>query len=198
MRRAFVASLLAAAAAGCASAPPAAAIVPTIPFDTKMSWVLRFEDARILRDAVAPIPPPPPPGRGKSSLLPPPPPPPPDLLRLLTDSEARVRRRAALAAGRVGLAEAAPNLAAVLKGDSDPEVRQMAAFALGLLGDNTQVEPLRAALADASPLVAGRAAEALASIGDTASAAAIGRMVAGNLAAVASLMPVWACTRWRN
>jgi HEAT repeat protein len=84
-----------------------------------MSWILRLEDQRMLRDpspvvaaaraaagagsscsgdrklAVAPPPPPPP--------LPPPP---PDLTRLLTDGEARVRRRAALAVGRVGFLKA--------------------------------------------------------------------------------------------
>ena len=58
------------------------------------------------------------------------------------------------------------------------EVRQMSAFALGLLGRREAVAPLRAALGDASPVVAGRAAEALGLIGDTDSAAAIGAMVA--------------------
>ena len=57
------------------------------------------------------------------------------VIRLLRDPEARVRRRAALAAGRVGLPEALPDLLSVLRSDTDPEVRQMAAFALGLIGD---------------------------------------------------------------
>ena len=54
----------------------------------------------------------------------------------------------------------------------------MAAFALGLLGRREAVGPLRTALADASPIVRGRAAEALGLIGDTESAAAIGAMAA--------------------
>ena len=152
-----------------------------------MSWILRLEDGRILRDAEVPIAPPPVTSPGKQAFVPPPPPQPPDLIRLLTDAEARVRRRAALAVGRVGLAEAAPNLVAVLRADADPEVRQMAAFALGLLGDKTPVDALRQALVDVSPVVAGRAAEALGLIGDTASAPDIGRMVAANISAVANL-----------
>ena len=63
-----------------------------------------------------------------------PPPPPPDLVRLLSDTEARVRRRAALAVGRVGLRDGIEPLVALLR-DPDPEVRYMAAFALGLIGD---------------------------------------------------------------
>ena len=54
----------------------------------------------------------------------------------------------------------------------------MSAFALGLLGRREAILPLRAALGDASPIVRGRAAEALGLIGDTDSAAAIGAMVA--------------------
>ena len=105
----------------------------------------------------------------------PPPPPVPDLTRLLTDKEARVRRRAALAIGRVGLPDGVPPLVALLA-DSDPEVRQMAAFGLGLIGDRTARDPLVTALADPSVLVKGSAAEALGLIGDTAAAAPIARM----------------------
>ena len=43
-----------------------------------------------------------------------PPPPPPDLVRLLADGEARVRRRAALAVGRVGLRDGVTPLVALL------------------------------------------------------------------------------------
>ncbi|RPJ62110.1 MAG: hypothetical protein EHM24_26095, partial [Acidobacteria bacterium] len=106
------------------------------------------------------------------------PPPPPDLVVLLRDADARVRRRAALAAGRVGLAEGVPPLAALLAGDREPAVREMAAFALGLLGDRAAVAPLRAALADREPMVQGRAAEALSLIGDVESAGPIAAMVA--------------------
>jgi cyclophilin family peptidyl-prolyl cis-trans isomerase/HEAT repeat protein len=172
-------------AAGCATVPPPVP-PPIIPFETKMSWIIRFEDQRILRDAAVLVAPPP--VQSKGNLLPPPPPP-PDLIRLLTDAEARVRRRAALAVGRVGLPEGIASLVRLLQSDSDPEVRQMAAFALGLLGDNAAVEPLRAAVADPLPLVAGRAAEALGLIGDAASAAVIGRMVAANLGPASAIAP---------
>ena len=76
-----------------------------------------------------------------------------------------MRRRAALAVGRVGLREGVPPLAALLS-DADAEVRQMAAFALGLIGDRSAGEPLVAALADPSLLVKGSAAEALGLMGD--------------------------------
>jgi cyclophilin family peptidyl-prolyl cis-trans isomerase/HEAT repeat protein len=182
MRRVFTLSL-AFIAAGCASAPPPAPVV--IPFETKMSWILRLEDQRVLRDD-APVAPPAPLVQGKKNLAPAPPPP-PDLLRLLNDGEARIRRRAALAIGRVGLTEATPQLVRVLQTEADPEVKQMAAFALGLIADTAAVEPLKQALADPSPLIAGRAAEALGLIGDAGSAAAIGQLVAANVAAVSKL-----------
>jgi cyclophilin family peptidyl-prolyl cis-trans isomerase/HEAT repeat protein len=138
--------------------------------------MMRLEDQRILRDPNAP-----PPavlrsatGRRPAVVAPPPP---SDLLRLMKDSEARVRRRAALAAGRVGLAEAIAPLSALLAGDEDVEVRQMAAFALGLIGDPSARPALQDALAQPSAVVQGRAAEALGLIGDRSDAAAIGVMV---------------------
>ena len=54
---------------------------------------------------------------------------------LLADPEARIRRRAALALGRVKLPEAIPALTSILQSEPDPEVKQMAAFAMGLIGD---------------------------------------------------------------
>jgi HEAT repeat protein/cyclophilin family peptidyl-prolyl cis-trans isomerase len=186
MHRRPLVALLLLCSAGCASAPPPPPVPPVVSFETKMSWILRLEDQRVLRDVSAPVAPPVI-GPGKNTLAASPPP--PDLVRLLADSEARIRRRAALAIGRVGLAEAGSNLVNLLRSDPDPEVRQMAAFALGLLGDAAQVEPLRQALGDPLPLVAGRAAEALGLIGDTASAPAIGRLVAANMGAVASIAP---------
>jgi cyclophilin family peptidyl-prolyl cis-trans isomerase/HEAT repeat protein len=53
------------------------------------------------------------------------------LLALLADANAKVRRRAALAAGRIGDERAVPVLAEMLLTDREPDVRQMAAFALG-------------------------------------------------------------------
>src|SRR5260370_16042703 len=181
MRRLTV--VLALVASACASAPPAPPkpVGPT--FEEKMAWMLRLEDQRVLRDPAPAVPPAPAePARGQKSTAavtpPPPPPPPPDLVRLLTDSEARVRRRAALAIGRVGLREGVQPLVATLA-DKDPEVRQMAAFALGLIGEQTARDPLVTALGDPSRLVQGSAAEALGLIGDATVADAIGRMVTG-------------------
>ncbi len=152
-----------------------------------MSWIIRLEDQRILRDAPAAVAAPPVAPGGRNVL--PAPPPPPDLIRLLMDSEARIRRRAAIAVGRVGLPDGVPALVSLLQTDTDPEVRQMAAFALGLIGHESAVEPLRNALSDPSPLIAGRAAEALGLIGDTASAAMIGKLVQQHVAAAAALAP---------
>jgi len=176
-----VSSVVAVFSGACASNPPAApTTAPTGPtFEQKMSWILRLEDQRMLRDPAPPTPPAPPaPAKGRAAVVVPPPPPPPDLTRLLQDSEARVRRRAALAVGHVGLAEGVPPLVAMLTSEQDPEVRQMAAFALGLLRDKSARDPLMAALADPSPLVQGSAAEALGLIGDASAAEAIGGMVA--------------------
>ncbi|HMF55072.1 MAG TPA: peptidylprolyl isomerase [Pyrinomonadaceae bacterium] len=53
------------------------------------------------------------------------------LAALLTDRDARVRRRAALAAGRIGNADAVESLVSMLRTDADMSVRAMAAFALG-------------------------------------------------------------------
>ena len=173
---------LAAFATGCASAPPPAPVV--VPFESKMSWIVRLEDQRTLRDPAPPVVPAP--VTGRRTVLPPPPPP-PDLIRLLSDEEARIRRRAAAAVGRVGLVEGVAPLVKLMQADSDAEVRQMAAFALGLIGDASAVEPLRTALGDASPLVSGRAAEALGLVGDVASAPAIGKLVAAHVADAAAL-----------
>jgi cyclophilin family peptidyl-prolyl cis-trans isomerase/HEAT repeat protein len=87
-----------------------------------------------------------------------------DLVSLLGDSDARVRRRAALAIGRVGLPAGVGPLVQHLQ-DPDAEVRAMVAFAIGLIGDAAGVDPLITTLADPSPLVKGRAAHALGLIG---------------------------------
>src|SRR5882724_7136452 len=101
MIRASIAVVLAFAAAACASAPPAPPPKPVGPsFEQKMGWILRLEDQRVLRDPAPAVPLPPPlpvraPVRGQPSPVVAAPPPPPDLVRLLSDEEARVRRRAA-------------------------------------------------------------------------------------------------------
>jgi HEAT repeat protein/cyclophilin family peptidyl-prolyl cis-trans isomerase len=159
-------------ATACASAPTVPATpVPT--FEQKMASILRLEDQRILRDPAPAAPEPPPESSGGRPSNMPVPPPGPDLVRLLGDSEGRIRRRASLAIGRVGSSEGVQPLVTLLS-DPEPEVRHMAAFALGLIGDRAAIDPLVAALDDASPLVQGTAAEALGLIGDPMAAAAVG------------------------
>jgi cyclophilin family peptidyl-prolyl cis-trans isomerase/HEAT repeat protein len=134
-----------------APAPPAAV------FEQKMKWVLQLEDERQLR------------GNGG------------DLLALLSDPEARIRRRAALAIGRVGLAEGIPGLTTLLQSDTDPEVRQMAVFAMGLIGNAAAAPALMTALSDSDPVIQGRAAEALGQIGHKAAAQPITDVIAAHV-----------------
>ena len=144
-----------------------------------MSWVLRLEDSRVLRDPSPSVPPDVvtaiTPQRDRLAVAAPVPPPVPDLVALLADKEARVRRRASLAVGRSGAVAGVQPLVAVLA-DSEPEVRQMAAFALGLLGDKSAGAPLVAALGDRVPAVKASAAEALGLLGDPSAAAPIAKM----------------------
>jgi len=172
-------------AGACASAPLPP---PTIPYEKKIGWILALEDQRILRDATLDPAPPvlPPPRKGQPAVVLPT----PDLVKLLTDTDARIRRRAAIGIGRVGLHEGLTPLQATLT-DADAEVRQAAAFALGLLAQKEAVPALTKTLAeDASPLVRGRAAEALGLIGDAAAAPAIGALVAQAMSAgVANAIP---------
>jgi HEAT repeat protein len=71
---------------------------------------------------------------------------------MLSDSEARIRRRAALAIGRVGLADGVAPLPGILN-DPDPEVRQMAAFAPACSAMRARAIRWIAALGDPSPLM---------------------------------------------
>jgi cyclophilin family peptidyl-prolyl cis-trans isomerase/HEAT repeat protein len=141
--------------------PKAAPVLnPTPPvavFDQKMRWILQLEDERQLRG-----------GGG-------------DLIALLTDQEARVRRRAALAIGRVRLPEGVPALTKMAQSEADPEVRQMAVFAMGLIGDAAAAPALMTALSDADPLIQGRAAEALGLLAHKAAAQPIAAMVAAHV-----------------
>jgi len=111
-----------------------------------------------------------------------------DLAALAADTDSVVRRRAALAIGRVGLAEGEPVLAAALK-DEDEFVRETAAFAMGLLGLEAGAPALEAALKDPSALVRGRAAEGLGLIGKPGSAPAIADVSAGCRAQLAGISP---------
>ncbi len=180
MRRPLFPLATLALAAACASTPPPPPPV-VVPYEAKVASMLRLEDHRVLTDARATPPPPAPAVDERGRALPAPPPAPPtDLLTLVRDESPRVRRRAALAIGRVGLPDGIAPLTETLS-DPDPEVRAMAAFALGLIGGADVVTPLTAALDDPAPVVRGRAAQALGLVGrDHAAPAApaIGRMVA--------------------
>jgi cyclophilin family peptidyl-prolyl cis-trans isomerase/HEAT repeat protein len=189
--------MMLAAALGAASAcvpppPPKLPDAPQVPYPQKMAWIYQLEDQRLLRFEL-PAPPPPPPVKGRKPVpvaTPPPPSSSPDLSVLIRDGDPRVRRRAALALGRVRSAAGAALLVPALD-DADPDVRGMAAFALGLVGERSAEGALAPLLSDVSPRVRGRAAEALGLIGATESAAAIGQMVAGyaTSAPVAAIEP---------
>ena len=177
---ALVAGGCATASAPVVVATPSAA-PPEITWEQKIGWIVRLEDQRILRD-----PNPAPPATIQSATATTPAvyarPAPSNLLTLLTDPEGRVRRRAALAVGRVGLPEGVDPLLPLLS-DADVEVRQMAAFALGLIGHASARPMLVQALQDAEPIVQGRAAEALGLIADRSDAEAVSAMVRTRIAA---------------
>ena len=168
---------------------PAPPVVPAATWQQKIGWIVRLEDQRILRE---PNPPAPVVVRAATATAPAvvAPPPPSDLVRLLDDREPRVRARAALAIGRVGLVDGVAPLSRALE-DADVEVRASAAFALGLIGDPSARSVLTTALQDRSPIVQGRAADALGLIGDRADAPAVARLVGSIVAsgALASLTP---------
>ena len=150
------AAVITACASGSAppvKADPAAPVV----FTQKMRWILQLEDERQMRG-----------GGG-------------DLVALLADPEARIRRRAALALGRVKLPAAIPALTSLLQSEPDPEVRQMAAFAMGLIGDASAAPALIAALSDADPLIQGRAAEALGMLAHREAAPSVTTMVSTHI-----------------
>ncbi len=166
-------------ATACASAPPPVPQVVVPSYESRIASILRLEDQRVLEDAQSKPAPPPPSLDRRGRPLPVAAPPALDLVTLLGDPEARVRRRAALAIGRVGLPAGVAPLVARLQ-DPDADVRAMVAFALGLIGDAAAIDPLVAALGDPNPLVKGRAAHALGLVGpDKAARAAapIGMMV---------------------
>lgn len=175
---------------GCTTAPPVV-VVPVAPStDEQLSWILRLEDQRKLADPRRDTPP----VQvainddAESVVLPAPPPPRPDLIALATDGAPHLRRRAALAIGRVGLSEGVETLVSLLS-DPEPEVRQMAAFSLGLMGAATATQPLVDALDDTSLKVQGRSAQALSRIGATATAPAIGAMVKRHVTSTFELDP---------
>jgi cyclophilin family peptidyl-prolyl cis-trans isomerase/HEAT repeat protein len=82
-----------------------------------------------------------------------------DLKALLSHPDAKVRQRAALAAGRIGDERAVSSLNDLLRKDADNDVRQMAAFALGEIESPAGADALLEVLgAVARPEVPGGAA----------------------------------------
>lgn len=151
MRRSCSVLLTLVTLSGCASAPvPAPVVVPPPPvvvsLDRRVGAILRLEDQRWLDD-----------GAGAS------------LLTLANDTDSRVRRRAAIAIGRVGMEAGVPALVGLLS-DADKDVRAAAALALGLIGAKSAVDPLIGVLGDAEPIVRARAADALGLIGERSGA----------------------------
>lgn len=144
------ACLVACGARTAASPPPVSAPVPIVPLDKRVADLLRLEQMRVLQDPATKA----------------------DLIQLLGDSDVTVRRRAALAIGRVGVPEGIAPLIKVLS-DPDEGLRASAAFGLGLIGDAKATSALETALADASPRVRGRAADALGLLGAKDSAKAV-------------------------
>jgi cyclophilin family peptidyl-prolyl cis-trans isomerase len=112
-----------------------------------------------------------------------------ELERYLRDPDRGVRRRAALAAGRIGDPTAVPTLIELMN-DSEAEVRQMSAFAMGLIGDKLAVERLVASLKDGEPVVRARSAEALGRIGNPQVAGDVAHMLLDALPKGAPLLTV--------
>jgi cyclophilin family peptidyl-prolyl cis-trans isomerase/HEAT repeat protein len=88
-----------------------------------------------------------------------------DLLDLFSARNSNVRTRAALAAGRIGNADAVAELVRLLQRDDETEVRAMAAFALGEIESSVAADALMAVVRDnQNGLVRARAVEALGKI----------------------------------
>ena len=169
--------------AGCASksvvvlppAPPGPPPPPPVSLDVKASWILRLEQQRILRDPdIAPAPPATGPSATRTFVAASQ----ADLGALALDPDPALRRRAALAIGRVGIEEGVDLLQPALD-DPEIDVRASAAFALGLIGARRAVPALVTALSDPAPIVRGRAAEALGLVGDDTAAGAVAQASAG-------------------
>ncbi|HEV2903618.1 MAG TPA: HEAT repeat domain-containing protein, partial [Pyrinomonadaceae bacterium] len=86
------------------------------------------------------------------------------LKSLLAHPDAKVRKRAALAAGRIGSEGAVPILAEMLLSDGDSDVREMAAFALGEIESPGGADALISILKDADKPARARSLEALGKI----------------------------------
>ncbi len=194
-------TLALAATVGCASAtgrPASPAATPTPPpsIDTKVGWILRLEQQRVLRDDSVPASDTPAAGSTPASGVPSSAPSArqfthamaPDLAALVADPEAAVRARAAIAIGRVGVPAGVSLLEAALA-DPDDGVRANAAFALGLAQARASVPALQEALQDPSSLVRARAIEGIGLVGDPAAAASVAAAATGCATHLAGIAP---------
>src|SRR5262245_28017868 len=109
--RLLIALTLIVGAAACASKAPPPMIIPVAvaepprprpSFELKRSWIVKLEDRRLVREQ------PPDDAALDPAFV-------PNLLALLTDADAGLRRRAALAVGRVGQPEGVDPLILLLK-----------------------------------------------------------------------------------
>jgi cyclophilin family peptidyl-prolyl cis-trans isomerase/HEAT repeat protein len=108
---------------------------------------------------------------------------------LLRDPDRGVRRRAALAAGRIADPSLVPALVDLMN-DGEVEVRRVAAFALGLAGDRRAEDRLIASLSDSDGVVRARSAEALGRIGDPRAGPVLASFVVDSLPKTISRMTV--------
>jgi cyclophilin family peptidyl-prolyl cis-trans isomerase len=103
-----------------------------------------------------------------------------EIQQVLLNGDRGLKRRAALAAARIGDPALVPALVTLLQ-DPEPEVRQMAAFALGFCGDRRAVDPLLARLDDGERVVRARAVEALGRLEDPRIGPEIARRVLASM-----------------
>lgn len=167
----IVAVLLATSA--CKSVPVAVVTTPTpvpVARDSKLGAIARLEQQRMLAD----------PSATAAMSLP----------GLAGDPDPSIRRRAALAIGRIGSVDGVPVAVGLLK-DSEEAVRATAALALGLIGAEAKsaVAPVSVLLGDPSLLVRRQAADALGLIGDPAAVPAVFQAAEGCPARLAGVAP---------
>jgi peptidyl-prolyl cis-trans isomerase B (cyclophilin B) len=103
----------------------------------------------------------------------------------ISSSDPALAARAVLGLGRLNDPAAIPMVSAALNDASRPSsVRQMAAFALGLLGTRQSIAPLVAATRGRDPMVAGLAADALGRIGADSAVGPLSRLLSARDASV--------------
>lgn len=109
---------------------------------------------------------------------------------VLSDDPA-LAARAVLGLGRLGNPKAISMVVAALADKTRPsQVRQMAAFALGLLGTRQAIPPLVTATRDDDPMVAGLSADALGRIGADAAVSPLSRLLSNHSSYVRSRVAI--------